>query len=448
MIELGAENCVRSIEQLGEPDIRAEVVYSLPQASVVWADYDAIANDFQQLRFGSLRKRISALGMTEPTDSDLKSIVDNWLLQNAAVISEAQTRQTVVNRRIAATGPPRVAYRAPRCGRVVLMPTRDASLPCVDLSGIQRQEQSDGLLEIKGAGVAPGRIPELSVHGTGLMLLPEAFADIARQRLVEAALQRAGVDVRGVPVYAVFDLGFDTCSPMTDWVPAGSMVRAVRQRPPGGFDVPRTGSELQQVKLEIELTLRLFGITSANFHTRLVIWNDGGQLKAQYGGRDLPFTTPEFLRDLVDELKRPLPLRFEGINIQNTRKYSLRPLRTELIDLSHYEVRNVFDTPVLSLVLDQTFNWGGVLWPDDPAWIQPDPDHAFKHEIAGDRPVPPDLANWSGLRPRGTNLNGAAILGIEIARAVRRGTIGRADIVKKIDDFVKAATGPSDENGR
>jgi hypothetical protein len=66
--------------------------------------------------------------------------------------------------------------------------------------------------------------------------------------------------------------------------------------------------------------------------------------------------------------------RVEGINVQITRDVEAEDSRGQLLDFGHINLRERFKHPVASLVRDRILRIGGVIWPNDPAFIQPIPN--------------------------------------------------------------------------
>lgn len=48
-------------------------------------------------------------------------------------------------------------------------------------------------------------------------------------------------------------------------------------------------------------------------------------------------------------------------------------MSAQIVDFGHFEVRERFDLPVVSLVADRILRWGGALIPGTPHYVQPDP---------------------------------------------------------------------------
>jgi hypothetical protein len=315
------------------------MVLRVAGARVVFADYALLRADFPQLA-----KR-----------SD--QVIDQWLVRHAAVVSSPQAAQSEVNTPIATTGEWAPAFRPPLYGRALVV-----------------APQSGGLLDIKGTGIGPGLRPVNVSHANGLLALGEALANIAMREAIEKIFRRANTGFSTVPEYAVLDLGFDVRNLFGAATPACVQVRRAHRRPVAGIELPLAGSPEQQIKLEIEILLRHYGITSCSGATSFLLDDASGKLAISYADKPLPGHSDEQLAAIrrftrYDGGK----LTIEGVNVQLTRESSIRPSRATVIDFGHYSVRERFEHPVVSLVRDRLLRWGGALWPGEPHFPQPIP---------------------------------------------------------------------------
>jgi len=259
---------------------------------------------------------------------------------------------------------------------------------------------TEGLLDLKGAGVSPDRAPLSGDHENGLEHLGVALTDFAMQKAVDEILRRAAPGLWSVPTYAVLDLGFDILQPPTlnsfkglapghGWnrrgsSPAGMHVRRAHRRPLYGKDLPDSGSSEQKAQFEIEMLLRNYGITSTTVGTSFLARFATEGLEVYYG--------PHLVSDLstvetaiVEGLRRPgtEEIRLEGVNVQMSRGVQYDPIGGQLVDFGQFNVREDFQHPVASLVCDRPLRLGGILWPDHPTFVQPDPELALPTERWG-----------------------------------------------------------------
>lgn len=394
----------RSREDLDEPALTVDHALRVAGARVVLADDKLLAADFP--------------GLT--------GTVEDWLLLHAALISVTQAGQSLANTPIRTLGEPVPVYRLPRGGRAFFVPA------------------AEGLLALKGVGVMPGvmPIPNVLAHGNGLFGLHEALKEILSQRLVEAILDHAGQSLPTLPVYAVLDLGFDICGAEGERWPAAALVRRAHRRPRGGWDLPRYRSREQALCLETELLLRRYGVTSVMVGTTYTLIRDPeGRLSMYYydiRGQMQRGACPEpAARTLWETYARPgdpteWRIVFEGINVQITRVEP--PDDPELIDFGSYQVRESFESPLLSMVLDRESNWGGVIPPDSPHFVRPDPRLALP--VRYWQPGEPGQAGEE--QPEG--LCPVDRVCMDLARGFREGRLSGADVQTVIERFVANVT--------
>jgi len=396
----------RNVFELEDPHIRPESMLRVDGARVVFADYELLQRDFPQLR-----------GATAPA-------IDAWLLRNAAVISEPQAKQSNVNTPIRTTGGRVTAFRPPLYGRAVVVAVQDSP---------------EGLLDVKGSGVAPALRPVNQAHANGLLALGEALANIVFREVMELIFRRAGTGFVTVPEYAVIDLGFDVRDLFGPATPACIQVRQAHRRPVGGVELPLAGSPEQQVKLEIELLLRHYGATSCSPATSFVLDDASGKLEITYADKPLPKHTDEQIATFR-KLSRFEGGRqvIEGVNVQLTRESGVKPSHARVIDFGHYSVRERFEYPVVSLVRNRLMRWGGAIFPGDPFFMEPREAIRLPLEQWGtpDKPDPrfavpnhPDLI-WPA----------PFIAGFELAHAFREGTIDGAAGRARLDAMLHDVT--------
>jgi hypothetical protein len=396
----------RNVFELEDPHIRPESMVHVEGARVVFADYPLLQRDFPQLSGSS------------PAD------IDAWLLSNAAVVSEAQAKQSAVNTPVRASGGRVTAFRPPLYGRAVVVAVGDSP---------------DGLLDVKGCGVAPGLRPLNQAHANGLLALGEALANMAFREVMELIFQRARTGFATVPDYAVIDLGFDVRDLFGPATPACIQVRQAHRRPVGGVELPLAGSPEQQVKLEIELLLRHYGATSCSQATSFVLDDASGTLEITYAEKPLPKHSDEQIARFRTMARYDGGRQvIEGVNVQLTRESGVKPSHARVIDFGHYSVRERFDNPVVSLVRNRLMRWGGAIFPGDDFFLQPKPAIRLPLEQWGtpDRPDPryavpghPDLI-WPA----------PFLAGFELAHGFRAGTIDGAAVRTRLDTMLQDVT--------
>jgi hypothetical protein len=421
-------------EELHEAAIQSEPMLRLTQARVVLADRDLLREDFPELQPEALALAASEIAEAPPSERRRleEAAIDRWLLRNAALVSQAQAAQSIVNTEIPAGGPHVIAHRPSRYGRAVV-----ASVG-----------SGPGLLDLKGVGVRPGVTPEPRIHRDGLLPLDVLLHELLNQMLVEAVFRHAGLDVRGVGVYAVIDCGFEvrqrgahSASELVLATPAAILVRRAHRRPRGQLDLPRLGSVEQAAALEVELVLRQYGVTSAGAIIELAGDADGHTLVGIGLKKDKIIYRSsgpgaQHLRSWC--AGRPAVV-LEGCNVQTTREVSAIPLRVDLVDFGHYGVRAAFQRPLLSAVCDVPLAWGGALCPEDAGFPQPDPALAIPPALWARRVTEPGIADELGL-PRGIELSRAREHAMRLAARWRRRAITGAELQDALAGFVATAT--------
>jgi hypothetical protein len=208
------------------------------------------------------------------------------------------------------------------------------------------------------------------------LLLNEAVEEFAMQSIVDRALARVLPSVYTLPVYAVVLLPFRGYRVDEGEHHAALVVRRAHARAPDNNEIPAFNSAMYFFKLEVEFALRRCGVTSSGgpgFSIREL--EDGLQILR--GARDMSDTPRENTDRFLQAMKLKLPFRAELINVQGTSDVSASPVSGELLDFGQYEVRNAFDAPLMALAMEYIFGCGGILWPDDPNWVVPEPELAL-----------------------------------------------------------------------
>jgi len=408
------------------PDTRPERMWRLRDARVVLADYDLLQRDFPELQAAA--NRLPGRGAARRRA--VESLIDRWLVSIAAVASQPQVRQTLVNSEIPVTGELVRCHRPPGYGRACIVPVKSEG------SGTS----AAAYLDVKGVGVATGRRPRPEPHADGLIDLDVVFNEVILQRLIEAVLRRAGGAYGALPFYAILDAGFDMTERWTGYGlarPAALLVRRFHRRFDFGQDLPRRHSFRQHVQSEIEFLLRQFGFTSVNPSTSLELRKTPeGAVELRMQGRVVTGYEPAQVQRLWRSLGCPEHMICEGVNVQTSRSVRLDPPMAELVDFGHYTVRARFEHPVLSLVSDRPLRWGGLLTADHPSYVQPDPAFALDAAAWRLRSIPKADARRIGL-PGPLSASGprrAALMATAAWRA--RGAKARDWIRRHLDGYV------------
>ena len=217
-----------------------ELAVRVKSAKVLIGNYDLLREDFPHLN----------------TVSD--EGIDEWLINNAAYISESQSQPNEVNTPIFKDDLDRKAvYRPLGYGRAFVLPVQG------------------GLIDVKGTGVRDGVIPANASHANGLMSLGEAIREFTMQGLVQQIFNHAKYfgyqsqqPLETVRSYAVIDWGFsikDSFSTFKEMnhgsMRAGAIIRQAHSRKM----VEGAGNHFlgKDEAIEVEMLLRQYGVTSS-----------------------------------------------------------------------------------------------------------------------------------------------------------------------------------------
>jgi hypothetical protein len=374
---------VSTLATLGDLDeeLRPDTVYRLRGAKVAFADYSLLQRDFDELCDRALFVRFPELKRLE-SDAQrvaIHDVIDQWLVEHSAVVSEAQQAQALVNSEIRTAGPPLKAHRPPRYGRSVVVDLRE-----IRTEGSAFAGGAGGLLDLKGVGVSAGRRPANKSYANGLEYLGVALGDYLIKRIIDAIFLRTVPGLSTVPVYAVLDLGFDIHDGWRGTAPAGLHVRKAHRRPRGGSGIPPSGSPAEAMSVFIELLLRAYGLTSVNQGNCLVIESGtNGRLRVTNSEQEISHALDPEDQDRIRAFQgNHGDLRIERINIQLTRDVDEARRLAQIFDFGHMNIRAEFHNPLASTVSDAWLCIGGVLWPDSPSFVRPDQE------------VAPPLGDW------------------------------------------------------
>lgn len=351
-----------------------EAVVPVTTARVVVAHYDLILRDFPHVfneEFRANHRDISCASCAK-TDALCHRAIDHWLIVSAAYISEQQSKTNRVNSRIVHGAPRTEAFRPPRYGRAIVMSAGDPPGP-----------YGAGLLDVKGAGVGPGIEPTHASHSNGLEYLGVAIADYLYSWLVDRAFERTVPGYCSVPTYALIDLGFDVVDGWLGTAPAGLHVRRAHRRSDPFCEFPMSGSTDELVKIQMELILRRFGLTTTTPLGSFEIRRNGDEDQVFYYKEPVNArTSQERLRLL--ELKEIIgKRRLECVNIQLANDVCWEKKRAQMVDFGHVKAWNRFYNPISFPTRDSIFQTGRVIRVDDEEFVQPDRAIALDGDLFG-----------------------------------------------------------------
>lgn len=429
---------LRRIADLRTENVEPETVHRLAHARVVFADYERLRQDFPQLRDERLRRSHPELRGLTGADRRLavRRVIDGWLLQNVAYVSERQARQETVNTRIEVTGETATAFRPPHYGRALVYSLAESRAGAAAEAGA-----GEGLLDVKGAGVGPKAEPHFGPHGDGLMKLYDAFREVAFQKLMDAIFRAEGVPYATVPLYAAIDAGFD-CKHHVRPLPAGLLVRRAHRRPVYRWGTKEPDSPAVPLELKIEFLLRRYGITSVSPATTIDIAERDGGTHIRYGFFDVKYSPENVERIKAVTGFRGEPQRLDGVCLQFTRDVEASPQRAEIIDLGGYYVRERFENPLVSLVSRRLMRLGEVIRQTDARFTQPEARliDAYRFDArGGPRFRAPGLAGVDPSRP-GPQMTDVRVLARDLAFEYRAGRLDGGQVLDTLDAYVEDVT--------
>jgi hypothetical protein len=378
---------LKSIDELEQNGVLEEMVIRVKDARIAYINYDLLKHDFPQLQ--SLENRFPDLKKLKPLAQKraIEAIIEDWLIQNTAFISENQAGQTRVNTEIITQNEKVKAYRPPGYGRALVFSVEEND-KCLEVNNENSEKTTENrLLDVKGIGVAANKKPSSATHSNGLNRLGFALFELLMQELLQRIFIHSKSQIETLPIYGIIDLGFDEKSKKYGKSPASLLVRRAHRRPQNSGGLFPYGSTEQHVQLEIELLLRKYGITSVNDVTMLKISKQDGQLKIRYGEQLIDFFSQEQLNEIekVSHFKDGMEtLCFDGINIQHTHQIGLNPVRATLVDFQSYNIQAQFTNPLLCLVSDRLLRWGGSIWPDYADFVVPDPKIQIPYNLTSE----------------------------------------------------------------
>jgi hypothetical protein len=256
-----------------------------------------------------------------------------------------------------------------------------------------------GELDIKGIGTGPGCRPRRGDYTDGLLSLPDALQEYLVEQLLDAILVHAGAEARTLPHYGIIDTGFDGLTAAAPFA-AGLVVRRAHLRN-AVSDLPAWDTDAHYLSVRLELVLRRYGITSSNWNG-FEIRSDGERLRL-YSNNEPTAVSNALLCCLVEYLGLEPPFVADRINIQTDAPLGATQPR-QIVDFGHYWARAAFDRPLVCMVSDRPMAWGGVVFPTDSAYVQPDssliPCDLLWNTYFDAPGAEPGLDEWARPRPR------------------------------------------------
>lgn len=350
----------RRFADLGYGTIEPEGVVNALGARVVVANYGAIRKDFRgaftQAFFD--RYRDSCSDDCVRTGVPCCTLIDKWLLESSAYVADSHVKTSTLNSRIHHGKTQFIAYRPPRYGRALVIEVPDCG------------DSRAGLFDIKGAGVGPGIVPTPTSTSNGLEYLGAALADFFFAAVIDRVFARTVPGFRSLPTYAVLDLGFDLTEGWNGVQPAGLHVRRAHRRELDGNELPVSGSERERVIIQIELILRMFGLTTADESTSFYLRRSKDGRALTKSGIELVARTRQE-QEKLDQLLKSRGRRLECANVQIAADLSWSPPSAQFIDFGTVHPRRRFVDPLFAPAKDAFFQLGRQILDRDGKAIQP-----------------------------------------------------------------------------
>jgi hypothetical protein len=289
--------------------------------------------------------------------------LSRWLARNLSIVSAAQLAPNDVNSTIPTTGDTVVAERPERYGRACIFDLKTLA----DSDGAESFTTSN--IDLKGVGVAPILTPTNEQYCTGLLSVIEALEEYLWYRIIDEILLFGEAPFRCASIYGIIKLGFSMTLPNGKSSPAAIIFREPTIRN-ASTDLPKLRTQDQKDILALELMFRRFGVTSSPDARVKVVrhapsWT---YLSGCPGGID---PTPIARSAYPDE---GMNLEHDELDLVNVQlgKSEIDGAAT-IVDFGQYKTKEAFIHPIFSTVADRPGGFGGIMWPDDPSYPQPDP---------------------------------------------------------------------------
>lgn len=294
-----------------------EELHGVSGGRVVWCDH-------AQLREGNAQLR--KLGNRE---------LETWLLRSFSFLSSGQIQKNDVNTQVPLSVSSTWITRPRGYGRAGVFPT------------------NAGLFDVKGIGVAPGKIPARQMYRTGLISVVEAVLEIATEKQATVALDGRYDCIKSLALivlpFSIRDINVPNAT-----VPAALLVRQFAPRPSWMPQKTYSISELSRLNLDVELELRKSGLTSCHPARQISVKRRGGRVFLQSGVR-LRRELKDALRQIVvNEQCKEVPLVFDVSNIEIAFRPETGSFKPHVVDFGGYRSQDRFEQHLLTFNVSST----------------------------------------------------------------------------------------------
>ena len=367
---------IKDISEIYDAD-ELEKVVKVDAAKVVIADYKLLINDFKDVfEHPDFKENYSPHFCGKCKDCSSKEAkycqkaIDQWLINNAAYVSEQQTKPNDVNSPISHGEVQERGYRPPRYGRALVMPIDE-----------HVSDAHAKFLDVKGTGVGEGKIPTNDRHANGLDYLGIALSDFFYAWLVNEVFASTVDTYSVVPIYAVIDLGFDLKDYIHGTAPAGLHIRRAHHRSKG-LPLHNWGSDAEKTALHMEMILRSFGLTSTAPSLSLqVCEHEGKEYLQRSSGFVFNYIDPKDEQWHGKLLDLTRGRRMDIVNIQFANELDFETGEAQIVDFGLFDGSRNFEMPICTTSMDRPFFVGRTIAPEDPAYLRPVKELALDPEL-------------------------------------------------------------------
>ena len=428
-MRFGSENVLKSLNEIADyyGELGAwETARGIRNPKLVCIDYARLQKDFPQLRRENLLNANPFL--TDLDDNDweqvLRLIIDHYVLQAAALMSQENCDSTVANTAVDITDIQKRVYRPPRYGRAFVSGLQEIEM---EIPGQRKMIKvaAGGAVDLKGVGMPEGRQPVIGDCTDGLLSLRGGLEEYLYEHIIDIVLRDAEADFGTLPYYAIVDPGIQAITG-DGLLPACIVVRGAHLRDTFS-DLPAYHGQNHYLMFEIEMLLRSYGIYSGRGNT-IEIVREHGELAMYILGEKLA-ASQRILEGLIELHDLEVPFVADRVNIQtDLGEEACAGRQVRIVDFGMFGIRRRFENPVLSLVRDKLLGWGGLYRPEDRFFVQPDEKAAIVCQLS------------SSMKTRGTSTDLASLVDIadNLTTIYQFSESSHLAVNEAIDDILKA----------